>query len=111
MPQTLNVAETDYVIFQVKGIDLSSNSYVNPTSSALQVGFVSSSDGGQVAPTEWFPGQWIANVLAEFYYASCLIGPDGVTTLAAGSWVPWCSFPLGAAMIVRPCADTLTMLA
>ena len=110
MPQTLHTSDTDYAVFQVKGIDLSSNSYVNPTSSALQVGFVPSGDGGQTPPSLWVPGVWIANVLAELYYASCLVGPDGgVITLAAGDWVPWCWFMFGAATIQRPCADTLTI--
>jgi hypothetical protein len=95
----------------VKGVDLSTFSYVNPTASALEMGFVTSTDGGLVAPALWYPATWIANVLAQLYYGSILVGPDGVVQLAAGTWVPWVNFTVGASVIIEPCNDTLTMLA
>jgi hypothetical protein len=100
------------VIVKVTGINLSNDSAIDPTASVLQMGFVSSLDGGIVPPASWYPATWIANTLRQLYYGMILVGaPPGVVVLAAGTWVPWVYFTIGSETIQEPAGDTVTVLA
>ncbi|MES1975757.1 MAG: hypothetical protein V4472_25140 [Pseudomonadota bacterium] len=100
----------------VTGIDLSQPAtsrtrVIDPTSSTVTMGFVSSADGGNTPPASFFPAIWIANPTGPAYYASCLVGPAGVVQLAPGNYRPWVDFLLGSEHIRHPVDDTLLVLA
>lgn len=99
------------------GINLNNDSAIDPTSSALQMGFTPSANGPNVPPPAvWVPGTWIANVTRSLFYAMCLATQrsdqgSNVAKLAVGGWIPWVFYTLGAEIIQRPCGDTVTAVA
>lgn len=108
MPMLITTAETRWVPFEVAGVDLTNGQVVDPTSMPVEIGFVSSLDGGQVPPPVFYPGIWIANTTRRLFYAAVLVGPNGAVQLDPGTYVPWCQFPFGAEVILHPVKDTLT---
>jgi len=99
----------------VAGINLNNDSAIDPTASALQMGFVPSGDGGITPPSIWVPGTWISNTLRSLYYGMCLATqrhdqPADVYVLTPGAWVPWVWFTVGAETIQEPAGDTVTVV-
>lgn len=70
---------------------------VNPTGYTVQFAFVVAPN---VNPTVWYTGSWDTNA-QNGYDAQCLIGPAGVTALAAGSWFVWIQISAPPEIIVR----------
>lgn len=91
MPQQLSIASTEYVRAYVRSTVGGVNA--DPTLDTVQMGFVaappSSSPGA--APTTYFDAIWEPNGpdAQGRWIASCLIGPAGGATLAAGRWWAW----------------------
>ena len=110
MPLTINVTETREVPILVTGINLTDNLIIDPTASPVTVGFVSSADGGRVAPSVFYSASWISNPAANAYYAVVLVGPLGVVALPAGTYVPWPNFTHGGEVVIQAAQDTLTVL-
>jgi hypothetical protein len=63
---------------------------VNPTAFSVSFAFLST-DPPEPQPTEeeWVTGTWNSNITAPPYQALCLVGPGGITDLAAGTWNVW----------------------
>ena len=110
MSLTLYTAETRNVPVQVAGVDLTNGNAINPSSSTVTMGFVSSLDGGQTPPVTFYPAFWLANTVRQLYYATITVGPLGVTTLVVGTYVPWVKFVYGSETIITACTDTITVL-
>lgn len=70
---------------------------VNPSVYTVQFAFVIPPN---VDPTVWYAGTWDTNA-QNGYDAQCLIGPNGVTTLAAGSWFVWMQISASPETIIR----------
>lgn len=109
MSMTMWRGETLEVPFPVEGVNPANGSIIDPTASALTVGFSrSESDGQQVRPNNYFAGTWAANPDGTFW-GSVLVGPDGVVDLIAGRWTLWAQFTLGGETITRPVPGVLTV--
>jgi hypothetical protein len=60
----------------------------NPTSGTVSFAFVpEEADNESPAASAWVSGSWDTGT--DGYWAKCLVGPDGVAVLAAGSYDVW----------------------
>ena len=110
MPMTINQGERRSVPFPVRGVDLTTGNTVNPSASALSVGFALQS-APIVVPGTFYPASWLTNVLTQSIFGSVLVGPGGgVLVLAPGAWRLWVSFLFGPELVQHPIPDVLNVV-
>lgn len=121
MPNNLNPGETKNIYLPVKGTSLQTGLDIDPTGSALQIGFVNAATADAVggpAPITWYTGFWITGPTG-IHYAGIKLGPLGTYAIPAGVWIPWVNYSVAGELIIQPAGsspagwlgDTLTVAA
>jgi hypothetical protein len=71
----------------------------NPTSGTAHFAFISeASDNESPASSAWVAGSWDTGT--DGYWAKCLVGPDGSTELATGSYDVWIKVTKGVETVI-----------
>lgn len=82
----ISVLSTTYVMCRVSATE--NGAAINPTSGTAHFAFIpESQDNASPAASAWVAGSWETGT--DEYWARCLVGPSGTTTLAAGSYDVW----------------------
>jgi hypothetical protein len=98
MTPTLSQASTEYV--RVPVFASAAGVPVNPTSYAVSMAFTTT----YAAPTAWQSAGWDITQIGG-YVAQCLIGPNGVVTLAPGTYYVWLKILASIETVIEPAGE------
>lgn len=79
---TRSSASLEYVLVPI--IVKEAGLVINPTADVVEMAFTN--EGVAPVESDWKTGSWEADTLDQLYYARCLVGPNGVISLAAQVW-------------------------
>ena len=77
-----SVLSREYVAVPVSAVV--NGAAINPTTDTVNFAFTASRS---TPPSTFVAGSWETE--GGTYYARCLVGPGGTTTLAVGQWATW----------------------
>jgi hypothetical protein len=82
----ISVLSTTYVLCRVSATE--NGAAANPTSGTVHFAFIpESQDNASPASSAWVVGSWETGT--DGYWARCLVGPSGTTTLTANNYDVW----------------------
>lgn len=82
----ISVLSTTYVLCRVSTTE--GGVAADPTSGTVEFAFISEAeDNASPASSAWVSGSWESGT--NDYWARCLVGPDGATELAEGTYDVW----------------------